>query len=66
MAVITENLRAIMAIDPERAEIDFEGRDYSWGDLARVVRAIERRMRTTEFKRVEVPLLPTVVQAAKS
>ncbi|HMT46180.1 MAG TPA: fatty acid--CoA ligase family protein [Novosphingobium sp.] len=41
MAVITENLRAIMAIDPERAEIDFEGRDYSWGDLARVVRAIE-------------------------
>jgi NAD+ synthase len=32
----------------------------------RVVRAIERRMRTTEFKRVEVPLLPTVVQAAKS
>ncbi|MFM2271284.1 MAG: hypothetical protein RL702_349 [Pseudomonadota bacterium] len=41
MAVITENLRAIMAIDPERAEIDFEGRDYIWGDLARVVRAIE-------------------------
>ncbi len=41
MALITENLRAIMALDPERAEIDFEGRDYSWGDLARVVRDIE-------------------------
>ena len=41
MALITENLRAIMALDPDRAEIDFEGRDYSWGDLARVVRAIE-------------------------
>ncbi len=41
MALMTENLRAIMAIDPERAEIEFEGRDYSWGDLARVVQGIE-------------------------
>lgn len=41
MAEITEKLRAIMAIDPARAEIDFEGRDYSWGDLARVVGDIE-------------------------
>ncbi|MCW1383647.1 fatty acid--CoA ligase family protein [Novosphingobium sp. KCTC 2891] len=41
MALITEKLRAIMAIDPARAEIHFEGRDYSWGDLARVVAAIE-------------------------
>lgn len=41
MALMTENLRAIMALDPQRTEIDFEGRDYSWGDLARVVRAIE-------------------------
>lgn len=41
MALMTEKLRAIMALDPDRAEIDFEGRDYSWGDLARVVRAIE-------------------------
>lgn len=41
MALMTEKLRAIMAIDPDRAEIDFDGRDYSWGDLARVVRAIE-------------------------
>lgn len=41
MALMTDKLRAIMAIDPARAEIDFEGRDYSWGDLARVVKAIE-------------------------
>ena len=41
MALITEKLRAIMAIDPARAEIDFEGVDYSWGDLSRVVREIE-------------------------
>lgn len=41
MALMTEKLRAIMALDPDRAEIDFEGRDYSWGDLARVVREIE-------------------------
>lgn len=41
MALISEKLRAIMALDPDRAQIDFEGRDYSWGDLARVVGAIE-------------------------
>jgi acyl-coenzyme A synthetase/AMP-(fatty) acid ligase len=41
MALITDKLRATMAIDPERAEIDFESTDYSWGQLARVVRAIE-------------------------
>lgn len=41
MALMTEKLRAIMAIDPDRAEIDFEGRDYSWGDLGRIVQAIE-------------------------
>ncbi|NLG26497.1 MAG: NAD(+) synthase [Chloroflexi bacterium] len=32
----------------------------------RVVRAIERRMRTTEFKRAEVPVLPTAAQVARS
>lgn len=41
MALITDKLRAIMALDPQRAEIDFEGADYTWGDLARVVGAIE-------------------------
>lgn len=41
MALITEKLREIMAIDPDRAEIDFEGRDYSWADIARNVKAIE-------------------------
>lgn len=41
MALITEKLRAIMAIDPEHSEIDFEERDYTWGDIARNVRAIE-------------------------
>jgi len=42
MALITDKLGAIMALDPSRAEIDFEGRDYSWGDIARNVRAIEQ------------------------
>jgi long-chain acyl-CoA synthetase len=41
MALMTDKLRAIMALDPDRAEIDFEGADYSWGDLARVVSGIE-------------------------
>jgi long-chain acyl-CoA synthetase len=41
MALMTEKLRAIMALDPDRAEIDFEGRDYSWGQIAASVRAIE-------------------------
>lgn len=41
MALMTEKLRAIMALDPQRAEIDFEGIDYTWGDLSRVVEAIE-------------------------
>jgi len=47
MALITEKLRAIMALDPARAEIDFEGRDYSWGELAHVVRAIESLLDAT-------------------
>lgn len=37
MALITQKLRAIMAIDPDRVEIDFEGKDYSWGQIAAVV-----------------------------
>lgn len=41
MAQITEKLRAIMAIDPARTEIDFDGKEFSWGDLARVVATIE-------------------------
>ncbi|HMT44244.1 MAG TPA: AMP-binding protein [Chakrabartia sp.] len=41
MALITEKLRAIMAIDPARTEIEFEGKDHSWGELARVVGDIE-------------------------
>lgn len=49
MAEITEKLRAIMAIDPARAEIDFEGRDYSWGDLARVVGDIEAALAAMEL-----------------
>ena len=42
MALITDKLRAIMAIDPARTEIDFEARDYSWGDIARVAGQIEQ------------------------
>jgi len=41
MALMTEKLRAIMALDPDRTEIDFEGCDYSWREIARAVRAIE-------------------------
>lgn len=41
MALMTEKLRAIMALDPDRTEIDFEGRDYSWREIAKTVRAIE-------------------------
>ena len=41
MAQITDKLRAIMALDPARAEIDFAGCDYTWGDLARVVGELE-------------------------
>lgn len=41
MALMTEKLRAIMAIDPARAEIVFDGADYSWGQIATAVRAIE-------------------------
>lgn len=41
MAALTDKLRAVMALDPERTEIDFAGRDYSWGQLAGVARRIE-------------------------
>ena len=41
MALMTDKLRAIMAIDPDRAEIAFDGADYSWGQIAAAVRAIE-------------------------
>jgi long-chain acyl-CoA synthetase len=41
MAVMTDKLRAIMALDPAREEIDFEGMGYSWGQIAAVVAAIE-------------------------
>ncbi|WP_260582893.1 class I adenylate-forming enzyme family protein [Sphingopyxis sp. PET50] len=41
MALMTEKLRAIMALDPERTQIDFEGVDYSWRRIADNVRAIE-------------------------
>jgi long-chain acyl-CoA synthetase len=41
MALMTEKLRAIMAIDPARAQIDFDGKDYSWGEIATNVAAIE-------------------------
>ena len=46
MALMTEKLRAIMALDPERTEIDFEGHDYSWRQIADVVEAIEAGLET--------------------
>lgn len=30
-----------MALDPERAEIDFEGKDYSWGELSQTAAQVE-------------------------
>ena len=41
MALMTDKLRAIMALDPDRTQIDFEGVDYSWRHIAENVRAIE-------------------------
>lgn len=41
MALMTEKLRAIMALDPARTEIDFEGTEYSWAQLGTTVRGIE-------------------------
>jgi long-chain acyl-CoA synthetase len=41
MSLITTKLRAVMALDPARVEIDFEGCDYAWGELARTVEGIE-------------------------
>lgn len=41
MALMTEKLRAIMALDPGRTQIDFGGTDYSWRQIADTVRAIE-------------------------
>ena len=41
MALMTEKLRAIMALDPGRTEIDFDGVEYSWGQIAENVQAIE-------------------------
>ncbi|NIJ36765.1 acyl-CoA synthetase (AMP-forming)/AMP-acid ligase II [Sphingopyxis panaciterrae] len=41
MALMTEKLRTIMALDPDRTQIDFEGTDYSWRQIADTVRAIE-------------------------
>lgn len=51
MALMTEKLRAIMALDPDRTEIDFEGVDYSWGQIAKSVRRIE-----TELDRIGLPV----------
>ena len=44
MAQITDKLRAILALDPAAAEIDFEGRDYTWGQIGEAVAAIERAL----------------------
>lgn len=41
MALMTEKLRAIMALEPDRTQIDFDGVDYSWRQIAENVRAIE-------------------------
>ena len=44
MTLITDKLRAVMALDPDRIEIDFAGREYRWSDIARVVAEIERAL----------------------
>ena len=49
MALMTEKLRAIMALDPARTEIDFEGIEYSWAQLAETVGAIEAALQALEL-----------------
>ncbi|OHC98296.1 MAG: hypothetical protein A2885_12255 [Sphingopyxis sp. RIFCSPHIGHO2_01_FULL_65_24] len=44
MALMTDKLRAIMALEPDRTQIDFEGKDYSWRQIADNVRAIEEAL----------------------
>lgn len=44
MSELAPKLRAIMAIDPDRTEIEFAGRDYSWGTLAHMAGAIEEAL----------------------
>jgi len=46
MAQIADTLRAVMALDPARTEIDFEARDYTWGNLARVAEQIGQLLDT--------------------
>lgn len=41
MSQITVNLRAVMAIDPDRGEIEFEKCDHSWREISKVVGEIE-------------------------
>ena len=49
MALMTEKLRAIMALDPARTEIDFEGIEYSWAQLAATVGAIEAALQALQL-----------------
>jgi acyl-CoA synthetase (AMP-forming)/AMP-acid ligase II len=49
MAMLTEKLRAIMAIDPAAAEIDFDGQDFRWGQIAAAVEAIEAALAGLEI-----------------
>ena len=44
MALMTDKLRAIMALEPDRTQIDFEGVDYSWRQIADNVGAIEEAL----------------------
>jgi long-chain acyl-CoA synthetase len=41
MSPMSEKLRFIMAIDPARAQIDFDGVDDDWGQIAATVTGIE-------------------------
>ncbi|QNO26995.1 long-chain fatty acid--CoA ligase [Sphingopyxis sp. OPL5] len=41
---MTDKLRAIMALEPDRTQIDFEGVDYSWRQIADNVGAIEEAL----------------------
>lgn len=46
MAVFTDKLRAIMALEPDRAALDYNGTEYSWGTLAKNISRIERTFET--------------------
>jgi long-chain acyl-CoA synthetase len=56
MSPMAEKLRFIMAIDPARAQIDFDSEDYDWGQIAATVTGIGARLpRRSRGLRLRLP-----------